>query len=169
MAREHVYALGLGSNAGDRAQNIAVALQRLEQLHGVRVLRVSSLYATAPEGPAQAEFLNAVAVVGSELEPHEMLAACKLSERQLGRGKSQRWGPRTIDIDLLLYDGPDLASEELQLPHPRLCERDFVLVPLAEIMPNLVLPDGRTALEAAGGRGVRVAALERRGGGWCVR
>lgn len=142
--------LGLGSNIGDREGNIRAAVAKLAAYPGIRVERVSSLYATAPVGYTdQPEFLNAVAAVTTTLEPPALLAACLALERELGRERLIRWGPRTIDIDVLLYDDAVVASDELTLPHPRLLERCFVLVPLAEIAPAEHLPGGRTAAEEA--------------------
>jgi 2-amino-4-hydroxy-6-hydroxymethyldihydropteridine diphosphokinase len=141
--------LSLGANLGDRAGNLAAALARLEAA-GVRVERVSSLYETAPVGgPPQPPYLNLVARVETSLPPRELLRLCLAVEAELGRVRTVHWGPRTVDIDLLLYEGATSDDLELTLPHPRMAERQFVLVPLAEIAPDLRLPDGRTAAEAA--------------------
>lgn len=141
--------LSLGANLGDRAGNLGTALERLAE-SGVRVRRVSSLYETDPVGgPPQPAYLNLVAEVETDLAPGALLAQCQEIESGLGRVRAERWGPRTLDIDLLLYEGVTLQGPELTLPHPRLTERQFVLAPLAELAPNLRLPDGRTAGEAA--------------------
>jgi 2-amino-4-hydroxy-6-hydroxymethyldihydropteridine diphosphokinase len=141
--------LSLGANLGDRAGNLAAGLQRLREA-GVRVERMSSLYETAPVGgPEQPAYLNLVARVTTDLGPRELLRLALAVETRLGRVRTVRWGPRTLDIDLLLYEGACAHDAELTLPHPRLTERQFVLVPLAEIAPDLPLPDGRTAAQAA--------------------
>ena len=131
--------VALGSNLGDRAANLRVALDRLR---GVMTLeRVSSLYDTEPVGyAAQPPFLNAVALGRSCLPPHALLRALHGIELDLGRARTFRNAPRTLDLDLLFYDGLLLDTPELSLPHPRLHERFFVLVPLAEIAPDLIHP-----------------------------
>jgi 2-amino-4-hydroxy-6-hydroxymethyldihydropteridine diphosphokinase len=150
--------LGLGSNQGDRAALLAEALGRLDRAAGIRVTAVSSVYATAPVGVLdQPEFLNLAAEVRTTLGPRQLLAACLEIERALGRVRAERWGPRTIDLDLLLYGDLRLAEADLELPHPRMTARAFVLKPLAEIAPRLRL-DGRTIAEwaaAADAAGVR--------------
>lgn len=126
--------LGLGSNLGDRRANLLAALSLLDAHAMVRVERVSSLYETEPFGyKAQGAFLNMAACVATELSPLALLRFCQSVETRLGRRRDQRWGPRTVDIDLLLFDGARMASEVLTLPHPWLHRRRFVLVPLAEI------------------------------------
>jgi len=145
-----VICLGLGSNLGDREGNIAAAVARLAAWPGVTVEKVSSLYETAPVGYTdQPDFLNAVISVRTTLAPRELLAACLAVERELGRERKVRWGPRTVDIDVLFYDDAALASDELTLPHPRFHERCFVLVPLAEIAGDAPVHAGRSAAELA--------------------
>lgn len=149
--------LSLGANLGDRAGNLLAALERLAE-GGVQVRRVSSFYETDPVGgPPQPAYLNVVAEVETDLGPGPLLGLCQQIESDLGRVRAERWGPRPLDIDLLLYGDVTAQEPELTLPHPRLTERQFVLVPLAEIASNLHLPDGRTAGEAAdvGDAGVR--------------
>ncbi len=142
--------LGLGSNLGDREGNIAAAVARLAAWPGVSVEKVSSLYETAPVGYTdQPDFLNAVIAVVTTLGPRELLTACLAVERGLGRERSVRWGPRTVDIDVLFYDDVVLDSDELTLPHPRFHERCFVLVPLAEIAGDAPVFAGKTAAELA--------------------
>jgi 2-amino-4-hydroxy-6-hydroxymethyldihydropteridine diphosphokinase len=140
--------LGLGSNLGDREAAIAGALDRLAA-RGFRRSLLSSLFLTAPVGgPPQGLFLNAVAAGETALSPEELLAACLAIERELGRVRTEPNGPRTIDIDILLFgdlrrDGPTPV-----IPHPRMHERRFVLEPLAEILPDRVHPVlGRSARE----------------------
>ncbi len=156
--KQLVYVLGLGSNMGPRARMLRAALDELRRA-GVDILRQSSVYETEPVGPATGKFLNMVVEARTDMQPHDLLRLCKDIEARLGRRPTVRWGDRPIDIDLLLYSGPEIANGELQLPHPRVCERGFVLVPLAEIAPNLVLPDGRTAAEAAREKGEGVELL----------
>ena len=142
--------LGLGSNLGNREGYLVGALRGLAGDPRLYVRRVSCLYATAPVGGVeQPPFLNAVAEVGVYLTPRELLALCQHVERQASRERTIPWGPRTLDLDLLLCEGAICADPELTLPHPRLLERQFVLAPLAEIAPDLRLPDGRTAAQAA--------------------
>ena len=133
-----VWYLGLGANVGDRARQLRRALAALGALRGTRVLRASSLYETDAWGEVeQGAFLNMVAEVRSELEPVELLAEVKRIERELGRKGRHRWGPREIDIDLLVSGDLRVETPELTVPHPLLLERQFVLVPLAELEPTL--------------------------------
>jgi 2-amino-4-hydroxy-6-hydroxymethyldihydropteridine diphosphokinase len=137
------YWLGLGSNLGDRAAALAAALDGLDRA-GVRIEAVSSAYETAPrELDDQPAFLNAAARVRTALSPPGLLAVAKGIERELGRDPvGTRFGPRTIDCDLLLWDGGAWDGPDLAIPHPRLAERRFALVPLLEIDPGLSLPGG---------------------------
>jgi 2-amino-4-hydroxy-6-hydroxymethyldihydropteridine diphosphokinase len=133
--------IGLGSNLGEREAQIRLALDDLARLPGCRLLRASSLYDSEPVGDVeQPNFLNAVAELETELSPRQLLWNLLLIERRLGRTRTRRWGPRTIDLDLLLY-GPLVVEEpDLQIPHPELTRRSFVLVPLVELDPLLVHP-----------------------------
>ena len=133
--------IGLGSNLGEREAQIRLALDDLARLPSSQLVRASSLYDSEPVGDAdQPNFLNAVAEVETELTARQLLWNLLLIERRLGRTRSRRWGPRTIDLDLLLY-GPLIIDEpELQVPHPELTRRSFVLVPLVELDPLLVHP-----------------------------
>lgn len=133
--------IALGSNLGDRESLLDRAVELLAEIDGVRVVAVSSRHCTRPVGgPAgQGDYLNAAAVVETDLEPGQLLAAMQQIESDLGRSDADRrvhHGPRTIDLDLLLYEDLRLQSDELELPHPRMHERAFVLVPLAEIAPK---------------------------------
>jgi 2-amino-4-hydroxy-6-hydroxymethyldihydropteridine diphosphokinase len=142
--------LGLGSNIGDRLEHLRDAVAALPA-RGVSVRRSSSVYETEPVGlvPDQRDFYNACLEVETELGPEELLDACKALEQELGRESSGvRHGPRVIDIDVLLLDDLDYASERLVLPHPTITERRFVLVPLLELDPALTLPDGVALSEA---------------------
>ena len=139
MEREDVF-LGLGSNLGDREDNLARAIHALGQ-RGFEVTRRSSLYATEPVGgPPQGWFLNAAVGGRTRLEPEELLAGCLELERALGRVRTMPDAPRTVDIDLLLYGDVVRDQPSLKLPHPRMHERRFVLVPLAEIAPAVRHP-----------------------------
>ena len=136
--------LGLGSNVGERAENIARALDLLEG-HGVAVEAVSSLYETEPVGEIldQPDFLNAAARISTGLEPLDLLDVCKAVEIELGRVfAGPRHGPRPIDVDLLLLGDVELEHERLTLPHAEVTSRLFVLVPLLELDPELALPSG---------------------------
>jgi len=136
--------LGLGSNLGDRGQNLAQAVELLSQQ--VAVEQLSSVYETEPVGyDEQPLFLNAACRISTELSPEELLGLAKEIETKLGRVPSFPNAPRPIDIDILFYDDEIVRSQELTIPHPRLAERAFVLVPLVEIAPELVHPEnGRT-------------------------
>jgi dihydrofolate synthase/folylpolyglutamate synthase len=132
--------LALGSNLGDRAANLAEAVRRLSASPQIRVVAASSLYESAAVGyTAQPDFLNAVVRIATPCAPHELLALCLRIESELGRVRRERWGPRPIDIDVLLYDEVVLDEPALTIPHPRMRERNFVLTPLAEIAPTLTL------------------------------
>jgi 2-amino-4-hydroxy-6-hydroxymethyldihydropteridine diphosphokinase len=137
--------LGLGSNLGNRARNIYAALRRLRS--HVRLEQISSLYETEPVGVAdQPWFLNLVCAGVTDLPAEDLLHAVKRIERELGRREGPRFGPRLIDIDILFYDDLVLTTEQLELPHPRLHERGFVLVPLGELAPNLLHPVLKTSV-----------------------
>jgi 2-amino-4-hydroxy-6-hydroxymethyldihydropteridine diphosphokinase len=132
--------LGLGSNLGNREASLEGALERLVPL-GFRVTRRSSLWLTEPVGgPPQGPFLNAVAEGETALRPQALLEACLATEREMGRVRAVRNGPRTIDVDVLFFGAERCASPGLVIPHPRLHERRFVLEPLAEIAPDFVHP-----------------------------
>ncbi len=150
--------LGLGSNMGRRARMLAEALSALEAHEGLELGAASSVYETDPVGVTdQPAFLNMVARFRCTLTPPGLLEAVRAVEAKLGRVRTMRWGPRTIDVDVLLIGGLRVQTDELTVPHPELTRRQFVLVPLAEIAPELSLPDGRTAAELAdpGGEAVR--------------
>jgi 2-amino-4-hydroxy-6-hydroxymethyldihydropteridine diphosphokinase len=136
--------LSLGSNLGDRFANLTRALARLDS-DDIRVRTTSSVYETAPVGETLEpvpHYLNLVAEVDTMLSPDDLLKRTQAVEAALGRVPTFRWGPRAIDIDILLFDDLSFDSAGLQIPHPRMTERAFVLVPLHEIAPNIVLPDG---------------------------
>jgi len=140
--------VGLGSNLGEREAMIRLALEALSRLPGTHLVKASSLYDTEPVGEVdQPNFLNAVAQLDTELTARQLLWNLHLIEKRLGRVRTQRWGPRTIDLDLLLYGSLVLDEPELTVPHPELTARSFVLVPLVELDPLLVHPvTGETLL-----------------------
>jgi 2-amino-4-hydroxy-6-hydroxymethyldihydropteridine diphosphokinase len=144
--------LGLGSNVGDRVETLAAAVFAIDDLDGVVVEDVSAVYETEPWPPPddprsvhQEPFHNLVVRAVTSLEPHELLAETQLLEAAFGRDRTTevRWGPRTLDIDLLLFGDREIDTPDLTVPHPRLAERAFVLVPLLEVLPGGTLPDGR--------------------------
>lgn len=127
--------IAVGSNLGDRGAIIARALDLLVQTEAARVVAVSTLHETDPVGGAagQGKYLNGVARVETTLSPQELLRRCLEIERELGRIRTERNGPRTIDLDILLYGDVKLDEAQLTIPHPRMHERDFVMRPLAEV------------------------------------
>ena len=133
--------IGLGSNLGDKRANIKKALELLGEAPGVQVKKVASFYKTAPlYVPKQDWFLNTAAEIETSLNPHELLALMKETEKELDRTPTMRWGPRTIDLDLLVFGSEKVYTADLIVPHPRMLERAFVMVPLAEIAPELCIP-----------------------------
>jgi 2-amino-4-hydroxy-6-hydroxymethyldihydropteridine diphosphokinase len=137
---ENVF-IGIGSNQGDKHQNISSAVDLLRQRPQILIQRVSSLYRTEPVGFKEQDwFLNGVLCVATELPAEALLRATMEIEQSLGRLRSAQWGPRTIDLDLLFYGSLQLESSCLTVPHPRLHDRRFVLVPLVEIAPEWVHP-----------------------------
>lgn len=148
--------VALGANLGDREGVLQAALARMNEI-GVRVTAVSSFYETEPQGLAdQPWFLNAVVCCETELEPLVLLEALRTVERDFGRVRNEedvRNGPRTLDLDILLYDDVRLQSQELTIPHPRLLQRRFVLQPLLEIAPAARLPSGEAIAQYLGGVG----------------
>ena len=138
--------VGLGSNLGEREATLWKALEGLGATQGIEVLAVSSFRETDPVGVVdQPRFVNAAAALETSLSPRELLERLLDVERSLGRDRAveERWGPRTLDLDLLLYGGESIDEPGLEVPHPRLAERAFVLEPLLELDPDLRLPDGR--------------------------
>jgi len=133
--------VGLGANLGDRESTIADAARLLGERGGIHLLAVSTLRETDPVGVVdQPRFLNGAALVETALGPRELLDALLAIERELGRVRDRRWGPRTIDLDLLVYGDLELDEPGLTVPHPRLHERRFALEPLAELDPELTIP-----------------------------
>lgn len=156
--------LSLGSNLGDRLGYLVRGLALLEAAH-TRVTGVSSVYETLPQGKTdQPLFLNLAASLETDLDAQALLRHMQAAERALGRERRERWGPRTIDIDLLLYDDAVIQEPNLTVPHPYMCQRAFVLVPLLELQPGLTLPGGEplgTVLQRLPDQGV-VRVMESR-------
>lgn len=157
--------LGLGSNIGDRLGHLQEAVELLDLRPGIRVDAVSSVYETDPVGgPEQDPFLNMAVRVATRRSPRRLLAACQAVEQALGRKRTVRWGPRTIDVDILLYGDRTIATRRLVVPHPRLTERPFALIPLMEVAPGTKLPDGRSLGTVLGGlapiEGVRMVGSQ---------
>lgn len=145
--RKHAY-IGLGANLGDPAAQLRWALSRLSQLGDL--VAQSQLYRSAPMGPAdQPDYCNAVCSLVTGLDPLRLMDALLAIERETGRVRDRKWGPRTLDLDLLHMEGVELRSERLCLPHPGIAQRNFVLVPWAEIAPELAVPGVGRIAEAA--------------------
>ncbi len=137
--------IGLGSNLEDPIAQVSLALQELGELPDSTLVSHSSLYASKPQGPAdQPDFINAVACLETQLDAHALLDALQALEQAHQRVRIQHWGPRTLDLDLLLYGKQIIATDRLSVPHPWLDKRSFVLYPLADIAPDLVLPSGES-------------------------
>jgi 2-amino-4-hydroxy-6-hydroxymethyldihydropteridine diphosphokinase len=133
--------IGIGSNLDEPVSKVRSALVELERLPATRVVRCSSLYRTAPVGYLeQPDFINAVARVDTTLDPHQLLAALLEIEKRHSRVRSVPNAPRTLDLDILLYGDRTIAERGLSVPHPRMHERAFVLIPLAEIAPEILIP-----------------------------
>ena len=137
--------LSLGSNLGEREANIRNALNRLSQYQNIRIQDVSSLYETASVGYTdQPDFINIAVRIETAISPMELFYACVEIESEMGRVRNFHLEPRVIDIDILLCDNVVMHTPELTIPHPRMMERAFVMAPLAEIAPDLILPGGKT-------------------------
>ncbi|TQR18223.1 2-amino-4-hydroxy-6-hydroxymethyldihydropteridine diphosphokinase [Psychrobacillus vulpis] len=133
--------ISIGSNIGNRFDYLVQSVNLLNDTLGIDVNRASSVYETDPVGYVdQAAFLNIVVELKTQLTPHELLMRCNEIEEELGRTREIRWGPRTVDLDILLYNEENMKTENLIIPHPRMMERGFVLIPLVELNPNLVEP-----------------------------
>jgi 2-amino-4-hydroxy-6-hydroxymethyldihydropteridine diphosphokinase len=131
--------LALGSNLGDRLAYLQLAVDELARVPGVLVVALSRVYETAPVGgPPQDPYLNAVVAIETDLDPHELLHRGQRIEQLAARERVERWGPRTLDVDVLLMDGTRLETDDLTIPHPRMWERGFVLAPLRDVAPHLV-------------------------------
>ena len=144
--------IGLGTNLGDRADNLTIAWKLLGNMPGIRTLQISRYYETqavtlAPEF-VQPAYLNAVGLLETELEPLELFRVMANIEQKLGRVRRERWGPRTIDLDMLLFGDVEICTDILTIPHPLMVERRFVLEPATEIAPEMQHPTcGKTILQ----------------------
>lgn len=144
--------LSLGSNMGNRQRNLEDALSLIKNYQGIKLEKISSFYETEPVGYVDQDwFLNAVVEIATDLTPQELLGVVGEIEEELGRVRTIRWGPRTIDVDILFYGGKMVVEENLEIPHPRIQERAFVLKPLGELAPYLIHPYyGQTVEELLG-------------------
>lgn len=133
--------IGLGGNLADPVEQLKIAINSIEQLEATQLVCCSQFYGSTPLGPEdQPDFVNAVCQIETELLPDVLLAALQTIEKTQGRIKKRHWGERLIDLDILLYDNQAILSEHLTIPHVEIANRDFVLIPLAEISPSLVIP-----------------------------
>ena len=156
--------IGLGANLGDAPATLRSAVADLRQLPGSRVSSVSSLYRSAPVGPAgQPDYFNAAVRMETSLTPHALLTALQAIENRHGRVREIRWGARTLDLDLLLYGSDEITTDDLIIPHAELTRRNFVVIPLLDLLPPPMLPDGSalTALPTARDRsGLSIAQAD---------
>jgi 2-amino-4-hydroxy-6-hydroxymethyldihydropteridine diphosphokinase len=138
--------IALGSNLGDSLKILQNSLQSLALIPGIEIEAVSSWYQTKPIGPPQPDYLNGCALLSVQQHPEELLVLLQAIEMQFGRVRNEKWGARTLDLDILLYDDLILNTPSLQIPHPRMTQRAFVLVPLAEIAPDWIEPRSGKAI-----------------------
>lgn len=134
------FAISLGSNLGNRARHLQQAIAQLRDLPSIRQLHVSDVYQTLPVGPPQPDYYNACAIAETSLAPHHLLRQLQALEAAAGRERLEHWGPRTLDLDLLLYGDRQIQTSTLSVPHPYLTQRAFVLIPLAAIAPDWIEP-----------------------------
>ena len=139
--------IGLGSNVGDRLGYLRNAVIELNGSRDVRFVASSAVYQTEPVGPPQPDFFNAVIEVETSLGPHELLALCQEIERRVGRVFRGRWQQREVDLDILLLGDERVDGRELTIPHPLMEDRGFVLVPMSDLVPHLVLPSGKPLMQ----------------------
>ncbi|MGB3559916.1 MAG: 2-amino-4-hydroxy-6-hydroxymethyldihydropteridine diphosphokinase [Geitlerinemataceae cyanobacterium] len=145
MTKPAMSAIALGSNLGDSHATLEAAVTTLEGTSGITVKACSNWYKTAPIGPSQPDYLNGCALLEVQLSPQELLRTLLAIEDKFNRVRQERWGPRTLDLDVLLFGDLILETPDLQIPHPRMNERAFVLVPLTEIAPDWIEPvSGKT-------------------------
>ncbi|MCL6471299.1 MAG: 2-amino-4-hydroxy-6-hydroxymethyldihydropteridine diphosphokinase [Firmicutes bacterium] len=151
--------LSLGSNLGDRQGYLKEAVQIIGTTPGVNIIKVSSVYETEPIGDVpQGNFYNIIVKVKTGLSPHDLLALAQKVEAKLGRQRQLHWGPRTIDVDIIIYSEAQIDEEDLKVPHPEMLNRAFVLVPLVEIEPDIELPGNgfiRAYLDKVAGQGIK--------------
>lgn len=153
-------AIALGSNLGDSRSILDSAIDCLQSHPQIELIAVSSWYRTKPVGPPQPDYLNGCATLQASLEPCDLLTALQAIEAEFGRVREQHWGARTLDLDLLLYSDLIIDTPSLQVPHPRMTERAFVLIPLAEIAPTWIEPRSGCAIADLCGR-LEYAGVER--------
>jgi len=145
--------IGIGSNLGDRRKHIESAIKKLKDTEGIDVTKISSIYETEPVGgPEQGNYLNAAIEIQARLEPRELMIKLQAIERQLGRVRIVKNGPRTIDLDILLYGDKKIDEPDLKIPHPRIREREFVMKPLEDL--GIHLRSGKSLRHRAGGSGI---------------
>ena len=136
--------LSLGSNIGDKKKYLYDAIKLLDGYKGIRIVKLSSLYETSPWGYTEQDlFMNLVVLIETSLSPVDLLDCCQFIEQELGRVRLIKWGPRVIDVDILLFEDETINTERLTIPHPFMTERDFVMIPLCEIAKDLKI-DGIT-------------------------
>lgn len=144
---ENISFLSIGSNMGNRLNTFQTAFRLLDENEHIKLVSCSSLYETDPVGYTDQDcFLNAVFKVETDLKPEELLRTCLQIEQELGRKRDIRWGPRTLDLDILLYNHENVETEILSIPHPRMHERAFVIIPLMELETDINLPKMNTSL-----------------------
>ncbi|MFP4119442.1 2-amino-4-hydroxy-6-hydroxymethyldihydropteridine diphosphokinase [Coleofasciculus sp.] len=146
MSQSQQCAIALGSNLGDSRAILEAAIVMLAKTPSITVTSESSWYRTAPIGPPQPDYLNGCVILEVQLTPQDLLQTTLSIEKQFGRERRERWGPRTLDLDILLFDNLIIDTPTLQIPHPRMTERAFVLVPLAEIAPDWIEPTSGCAI-----------------------
>ena len=139
-------AIALGSNLGNSLDTVANALKALANIPGVDLIATSSWYQTKPVGPPQPDYVNGCIVLQVQQNPAELLTILQAIELQFGRVRTEKWGARTLDLDILLYEDLVIQTPKLTIPHPHMTERAFVLVPLAEISPNWIEPVSKKAI-----------------------
>lgn len=146
---ENTAFIALGSNIGNRYDYLLNAIEHLAKHPNIQLVNISSIYETDPVGYEEQDlFLNMVTEIQTDMDAHELLDFCLNVELELGRKREIAWGPRTIDLDILLYNQENISSEKLIIPHPRMRERNFVMIPLSEIRPDIIIPNIEKPLEA---------------------
>lgn len=153
--------IGIGSNLENPLQQLKAATIALREIPNTRLLGISNIYQTAPIGPAgQPDYTNAAALLESQLTPEALLDELQRIELDQGRIRKERWGPRTLDLDIILYAGMTIRTARLTVPHTEMENRNFVLIPLMDLAPDLVLPNGKSlasVTEKAGNEGIKLS------------
>lgn len=144
MSNKNIVYIGLGSNLGESLGQLVSAICAIGELPDTQILKSSSFYQSKPMGqPGQPVYVNAVTRIATQLSPHELLTSLQKIEYHHGRVRNgERWGPRTLDLDILLYGSDSIKTDDLVIPHVGMADREFVLVPLFEITPEMIMPDG---------------------------